>query len=179
MFKKNDVTGHSFASIYADQEKRVQKETGTYVFAHNVPFLKKFFKSTIRKNRKMRDKLAGFSFYIKHLEHSGSKIINYTNTNISPSESKLNEQRIMGNMLNNFLPNCHELTKQYILAGYSLNENWETEILNLLKDDRVIFLDDELIFILFSTKMSVDEFLELSDLPKSYLAKLLPTGVDI
>lgn len=76
-------------------------------------------------------------------------------------------------MINSIFPNCHGFTKRYILSGYSLEAGWEKEVLSYLEDERTNTLSNESIFILFSTKMPVDEFLELSKLPSSYMARFL------
>jgi hypothetical protein len=87
-------------------------------------------------------------------------------------------EQVTKEFINKAFPDYCELTYKYILSGYDLEWEWEREIVNYLKNDKVMKLSDELVFILFSTKIPVNDFLELSELPKSYLAKLLPMKAD-
>jgi hypothetical protein len=116
----------------------------------------------------MIDRQDELSFYMRQLERNGADIRKYAQDHYTD-----HGQHIVNNMINSIFPDCHDLTKKYIQSGYVLDEEWEEAILNYLQDDRINVLSNELIFILFSIKMPVEDFLQ-SNLPKSYLAKLLP-----
>jgi hypothetical protein len=139
-----------------------------------LPFLNRLFNVPLSKKRELRDRISDFEVYLRQLEHGGYKTIEFINNR----PYYCTGEKVVGDMINILFPYCHDLTKKYILSGYVLDEEWEKEILGFLKDDRVNVLSNELIFILFSTKIPVEDFLELSKLPISYLAKLLPVKED-
>lgn len=145
----------------------------------NAIYVEKFSHRILPSGRKRRGLiLKRWSNLVSHLEALENMRVQLA---FPSSGSTINRiQGVVRNLvleaINKAFPNCHELTKEYILSGYILGEGWDEELLNLLQDRKLNALDDELIFILFSTKMPVDDFFELSTmLPKSYLAKLLPT----
>lgn len=115
------------------------------------------------------------TLYIKLLENAGEKAIKHIEARNPYAFYEKSGKRVIEKMITTVFPNCHEITAKYVLSGYTLELGWEEEIVNYLKDDNVNSLSNENIFILFSTEMPVEEFLELSTLPKNFLAKLLPS----
>jgi hypothetical protein len=81
--------------------------------------------------------------------------------------------------LDMIFPNCASRTSDYVMSGYKLKRGWEKKIHYYVMDKKLGVLDDETIFILFSLNLSRKKLLELSTLPKSYLAALLPIKKDL
>lgn len=132
----------------------------------------------IRKHRILNRWLT-LTANIENLNNSGARIRNYGNKfhNFYNIYGDNANDKVVKRFIKEAFPDYHELTYKYIMIGYVLEEGWEEEIVNYLKNEKIIELKDELIFILFSSKIPLDDFLELSELPISYLARLLPLEV--
>jgi hypothetical protein len=148
-------------------------KTNTSAFARDKSFLGRFSKFTRRKNKEFSDRVAKLIYYIDNMENGGAKILNSIKSENHFVDVKRSQQSLTEYMINSIFPNCHGSTKRYILNGYILKAGWEKELRNYLQDDRINVLNNELIFILFSTKMPIEDFLELTKLPTNYIARFL------
>jgi hypothetical protein len=154
--------------------KRFNAIYGKESFLGSFSFMKRF-----RKYRVL-DRWITLTTTLENLQHGGVGLKNYgmaPHNTYNVFNNNVND-KLVQRFIDNAFPDCHESTRKYIMHGYDLDKKWEEELINYLKNDKVRELNDELIFILFSTKMPVNDFLELSELPTSYLAKLLPKKVN-
>lgn len=91
------------------------------------------------------------------------------------AQVNINGRESVQEHIDKIFPDCSKRTSEYIMSGYVLKTGWEKKIHYYVMDKKISKLDDETIFILFSLNLRRHEILELSKLPKSYLAGFLPT----
>lgn len=163
-----NVSDFNKASLEIKKQASKKFKQFNHSYGTNSFFSMFSIKEIIRKHHVLNRWLT-LTANIENLKDGGARV---------KSDDKIFNDDVNNQIVKRFIdkafPDYHELTCKYIVAGYVLETGWEKEIVNYLKNDNVRKMSDELIFILFSTKMPVNDFLELSELPKSYLAKLLP-----
>lgn len=160
------LTQESKRIVYS---RRRIAQTRKHIFKTHYPktFSNLFSITAYGESKKFFYRWDNFLSMVDDLERRGQVMLQFEDL----SEHKI--QNLLHRRINELIPNCNEKLETYINKGFVAEKGWELIILNYLKEDKLFQLDDETIFILFLLKLTHEEVLELSTLPKTYLTNFL------